>query len=256
MENSIIQSIADNAISALEFAIIIAATFIIAWIFEKAAKKRNNDTERVLSTRKVVVIGVFSAIATILHIMDFPVLFAPAFYQMDFSELPALIGGFAFGPVAGVMIEFIKILLKLVIKGTSTAFVGDLANFVIGSSFVLTASVIYDFKKSRKSAIISCIAGTVVITVVGTLFNAVYLLPKFAEMYGMPIDSLIAMGTAINSNIHNVYSFVVICVAPMNLLKGGIDSLITILVYKKLSPVIKTGRLVSKEKIAAESKNI
>ena len=84
--------------------------------------------------------NLFSALAMILHIFDFPVLFlAPGFYKLDFSEIPALVGTFAFGPVAGVMIEFCKILLKLVVKGTSTAFVGDLANFVIGCSLVLPA---------------------------------------------------------------------------------------------------------------------
>lgn len=186
-------------------------------------------------------IGVFSAISAILMLFEFPVPFAPPFYEIDFSELPALIGTFAYGPVAGVMIEFCKIVLKLLMKGTTTAFVGDLANFSIGCSFLLPASVIYLLKKTRKNAVIGCIAGTLIMTVVGTAFNAVYLLPKFAQMYGMPLDAIIGMGTSINPAITGVTSFVVLAVAPLNLLKGTTVSVVTLLVYKKLSPVLKTG---------------
>lgn len=239
MNNNLLQSVAENAVYVAEFAAIILAMFLVAYFFEKLAKKRSGDTERVLTTRKVAVIGVFSAIAVILHIFDFPVPFAPGFYKLDFSEIPVLIGAFAFGPVAGVMTEFIKILLKLVIKGTSTAFVGDLANFVVGCSFILPASVIYHFKKTRMNAIIACVVGTITITICGTLLNAVYLLPAFAALYGTPMENLIAAGTAINPRITDVTSFVILAVAPMNLLKGSLVSLVDILVYKKLSPILK-----------------
>ena len=239
MNNNLLQSVAENAVYVAEFAAIITAMFLIAYFFEKRAKKKAGDTERVLTTRKVAVIGVFSAIAMILHVFDFPVPFAPPFYKLDFSEIPVLIGAFAYGPVTGVMIEFIKILLKLVVKGTSTAFVGDLANFVVGCSFILPASVIYHFKKTRKNAIVACLVGTLTITVCGTLLNAVYLLPAFAALYGTPMENLIAAGTAINPRITNVTSFVILAVAPMNLLKGGLVSLVDLLVYKKLSPILK-----------------
>lgn len=239
MNNNLLQSVAENAVYVAEFAAIIVAMFLIAYFFEKRAKKKAGDTERVLTTRKVAVIGVFSAIAMILHVFDFPVPFAPPFYKLDFSEIPVLIGAFAYGPVTGVMIEFIKILLKLVVKGTSTAFVGDLANFVVGCSFILPASVIYHYKKTRKNAIVACLVGTLTITVCGTLLNAVYLLPAFAALYGTPMENLIAAGTAINPRITNVTSFVILAVAPMNLLKGGLVSLVDLLVYKKLSPILK-----------------
>ena len=113
MNNGLLQSVMTNVVFVTEFLVIIVASFLIAWIFEKAAKCKNHDTQRILTTRKLVVIGVFSAISAILYILDFPVFFAPGFYRMDFSELPALIGAFAFGPVTGVMIEFIKILFIL-----------------------------------------------------------------------------------------------------------------------------------------------
>ena len=137
------------------------------------------------------------------------------------------------------LIEFCKIVLKLLMKGTTTAFVGDLANFAIGCSFLLPASIVYLLKKTKKNAVAGCVLGTFVMTVVGTAFNAVYLLPKFAQLYGMPLDAIIGMGTAINPAIHNITSFVVMAVAPLNLLKGVSVSTVTLLVYKKLSPVLK-----------------
>ena len=136
-------AISSNVIFLLEFVGIIAAIFVIAYVVERAIKKRNNDTGKILTTRKVAVIGVMSAISGILMCFEIPLWFAPPFYKLDFSELPVLICGFAFGPVAGVLAEAVKILIKLILKGTSTAFVGDLANFVVGCSFILTATIIY-----------------------------------------------------------------------------------------------------------------
>lgn len=237
--NGLLQNIQENVVFLLEFLAVICALFLVAYIAEKWAKKVSGDTERVLSTRKIAVIGVFSAIAAVLMLFEFPVPFAPPFYKVDFSELPALIGTFAYGPVAGVMIELCKIVLKLFMKGTTTAFVGDLANFSIGCSFLLPASIVYLLKKTKRNAVIGCITGTLVMTVVGTAFNALYLLPKFAQLYGMPLDAIISMGTAINPAITNVSSFVIMAVAPLNLLKGTTISVITLLVYKKLSPVLK-----------------
>lgn len=232
-------SVAENAIFVLEFLGIVLAIFAVAYLFEKLAKKKNNDTERILNTKTIVVIGMFSAIACVLHIFDFSVGFAPDFYKLDLSEIPVMICAFAYGPVAGVMVEFVKIVLKLFIKGTSTAFVGDLANFVIGCSFVLPASIIYRFKKSKKNAIISCIIGTLVITIAGPVFNALYLLPAFAKLYGWPLEDIIAIGTAINPAIKDVTTLVIFAVAPLNLLKGAIVSIVTIFIYKPLSRLLK-----------------
>ena len=116
---------------------------------------------------------------------------------------------------------------------------GELANFVIACVLVLPASVIYLVKKTRKNAIVGTIVGTLLMTVFGTAFNAVYLIPKFAQLYGIPLDSIIAMGTAINPSIHDITGLVILCVAPLNLLKGCLVSLITVLIYKKLSPILK-----------------
>lgn len=240
--NTVFQTISDNLVFVLEFLGLVILVFLIAYAVEKAVKKKNGDTERVLATRKIAVIGVFSAISAVLMVLEFPVPFAPPFYGMDFSELPALIGAFAYGPVAGVMIEFCKIVIKIFLKPTSTAFVGELANFVISCMLVLPASIIYLQKKSRKRAIIGTVTGTLIMTAFGTFFNAVYLIPKFAQMYGMPLDAIIAMGTAIHASIHDVTGLVILCVAPLNLIKGTLVSVMTILVYKKLSPILKASQ--------------
>ncbi|MCR5031855.1 MAG: ECF transporter S component [Lachnospiraceae bacterium] len=240
--NQLWENIVTNIVFVVEFILLMAAMFVIAYVFEKISKKKRGDTTRILTTRKVAMIGMLSAIATVLMLIEIPVPFAPGFYKLDLSELPILIGTFAFGPVSGVMIEMVKIFLKVLVKGTSTAFVGELANFIVGCSLILPASILYSFKKNKIQALIACIAGTLCMTIVGTSFNAIYLLPKFAEMFGMPVDALVAMGTAINPGITNITTFVVFAVAPLNLIKGGINSIVTFLVYKHISPLLKAGQ--------------
>lgn len=191
---------------------------------------------QVTAARRVTIIGICAAIATVLHMLDFPLLFlAPEFYKLDFSELPVMLCGFYLGPSAAVTCEAVKILLKLLLKGTSTAFVGDFANFVVGCSFVIPASAIYHLRKSKHSAIAGLALGTLVLTVFGSAFNAVYLLPKFSELYGVPLDSIIAMGSKINGSIDSVSSFVFFAVAPLNIIKGCSVSILTILLYKRVA---------------------
>ncbi len=194
------------------------------------------EKREVTPARRVSIIGICAAIATVLHVLDFPLVFlAPEFYKLDFSELPVLLCGFYLGPSATVACEGVKILLKLLVKGTSTAFVGDFANFVVGCSFVLPATIWYHAHKSKHSALIGMALGTLSMTILGTAFNAVYLLPKFAQLYGISLDAIIGMGAEINASITNVATFVIICVAPLNLIKGGVVSLLTLLLYKRVA---------------------
>ena len=168
--------------------------------------------------------------------LDFPLLFlAPEFYKLDFSELPVLLCGFYLGPSATVICEGVKILLKLILKSTSTAFVGDLANFVVGCSFVLPATIWYHAHKSKHSAVIGLILGTISMSVFGSAFNAIYLLPKFSQLFGLPLENIVAMGGAINGNIHSVTTFVLFAVAPLNLIKGASVSVLTMLLYKRVA---------------------
>ena len=186
--------------------------------------------------RRVTIIGICAAIATVLHMLDFPLLFlAPGFYKLDFSEVPVLLCGFFLGPSATVACEGVKILLKLLFKGTSTAYVGDLANFVVGCSFVLPATIWYHAHKSKHSAIVGLVLGTACMSIFGSAFNAIYLLPKFAQLYGMPLDVIIAMGTEIWGGVKDVTTFVILCVAPLNVVKGAMVSVLTMLLYKRVA---------------------
>ena len=146
-----------------------------------------------------------------------------------------LICGFYLGPSATVACEGIKILLKLLFKSTSTAFVGDFANFVVGCSLVLPAIIIYHLHRTRRSAIVGLITGTLVLTVFGSAFNAIYLLPKFASLYGIPLDAIVGMGSDINAHVNSVSTFVLLCVAPLNLIKGVAVSVLTLLLYKHVA---------------------
>ena len=188
--------------------------------------------------REIAQTGVLSGIAFVLMAVEFPLWFAPGFYRLDLSELPVLIGGFAMGPLAGVMIELIKVLLYFFLHGSSTAGVGDFANFLIGCSLVVPAAVIYRFHKSRKTAILGLAVGTLLMTVAGSLLNAYLLLPLYAGAFHMPIAALIAMGTQVNRAITDLNSFVFLAVAPFNLFKGVLVSCLTVLIYKKVSPIL------------------
>lgn len=193
--------------------------------------------------RTIVCVGMLAAISTVLMLFEFPLPFiAPSFYELDFSEVPILIGAFALGPVAGVLTELVKILLNLVINGTDTAFVGEFANFVMGCAFLLPAALIYKKKKSRRSALIGLIIGVIAMTVAGVFLNALVLLPAYSAAFGMPMQVFIDMGTAINPSINGVWSFVTLAVAPFNLIKGFLVSLITMLLYKHISPILKGTR--------------
>ncbi len=230
--NGLWQQVLDNLTFVAMCIFVIFALAVVAKFSERAFPEKR----QVSPARRVSIVGICSAIAMVLHVLDFPVIFlAPEFYKLDFSELPVLLCGFYLGPTATVACEGVKIMLKLLVKGTSTAFVGDLANFVVGCSFVLPATIWYHMHKSRHSAVIGLILGTLSMAVLGSAFNAVYLLPKFAELYGIPLDVIIGMGTAIRGGVSSVTTFVMLCVAPLNLLKGAMVSVLTMLLYKRVA---------------------
>ena len=195
--------------------------------------------EKLFTIRNVAIMGMMSALAAVLMIFEFPLPFiAPSFYKLDLSEIPVLIGAFMMGPVAGVIIEMIKILLNLIIDGTTTAFVGEFANFTIGCALVVPASIIYRRHKTKKTAIIGMIVGSVFMAIAGVFINAYVMLPFFSKTV-LPMENIIAMGAAIHPAIDNVLTFCLLTVAPFNALKGVLVSLITILIYKKISILLK-----------------
>lgn len=225
----------DNLTFILTVAVTVAAILLLARLCEK---KLCREFRRVTGARYLTYIAMFAALGGVLMLLEIPLFFAPSFYKMDLSELPVLMSAFYLGPVAGVVTELLKVLLKLLLKGTTTAFVGDFANFVVGCAFVLPASVIYHRHKTRKTAIVGMVVGTLCLTVFGSAFNAFYLIPKFAELYGLPLEQIVALGTAVNGSITSVGTLVLFAVVPFNVLKGVIDSVLTWLLYKRVEPLL------------------
>ena len=135
--------------------------------------------------------------------------------------------------------EFCKILLNLLLDGTTTVFVGEFANFLIGCSYVVPASMVYYYRKSKKNALLGLILGTFTCAVVGCLLNAYVLLPAYSKAFHMDIEALIAMGTAVNKGINSMFTFVLLATAPLNILKCGLVSAFTMLIYKPISRILK-----------------
>lgn len=232
----------DNVSFILISILMIAVVYMAAFLCEKLIEKKCHHSFSSEKTKinKLVVMAMLSAIAAVLMYVEFPLTFvAPAFYELDLSEVPIMIGSFMLGPCAGVIMEAVKILLKIVLKGTSTAFVGDFANFILGCAFVIPASVIYHIKKSKKTAVAGLAVGGAVLITAGVFMNALYLLPKYSQLYGMPIESFVSAGAQINPAICNVFTLVILAVAPFNLIKSVLVSVLTMILYKYLSKMIK-----------------
>ena len=200
--------------------------------------------KKVFTTKNLVLMAMFSALAAVLMLWEFPIPFiAPNFYEIDLSEIPILVGSFIMGPVSGVIMEAIKIILKLLIKGTSTAYVGDFANFCIGVWLVVPASIIYQKHKTKKNAFIGMLAGTLFMAVAGVVLNYFVMIPFYVKAFGMPLEAIIGAGAKIQPLVTNKLSFTIVCVAPFNIVKGIIVSLVTALIYKHISAFVKTIKL-------------
>ncbi|MEL7598281.1 MAG: ECF transporter S component, partial [Clostridiaceae bacterium] len=167
------------------------------------------------------------------------------------SDLPALLGTFALGPVSGILIELFKNVLHIVFKGTQTGFVGEFANFMVGSIFVATAGIIYKIRKSKKTAILGLIVGTIVMSLAASVLNYTILLPLYAKVFKAPIEAFVAMAAAINPNIKTVKDLVLLSILPFNLLKGIVISAVTIPVYKSISPILHRESMLQETKKGA-----
>ncbi len=224
-------------ISVLIVALILGAAYGAEYYFAK--KKHASRKSDRLKVHRMTLIALLSAIAFVLMLFDFPLWFLPGFYKIDLSELPVLIAAFTLGPVAGVTTEFLKVFLNVLIQGTGTGFIGEFANFLIGCAFIVPASVVYYAKKTRKNAVIGLVAGTLVCVVTGCFMNAFVLLPAYGKAFHMEIGNLVAMGTEKNGLISGMFSFVVFAVAPFNLIKCVVTGGVTMLIYKKISYLLK-----------------
>lgn len=174
---------------------------------------------KTLNTNKFIKLSLLAAIAVVLMYVDFPVIPIFPWLKIDLSDMPALMGAFAFGPLSGIIIEFMKNLLILLVKGTSTGFVGEFANFLIGASLVWPAAMIYKINKTKKTAILGMIVGTISMEVLGILANVYIILPVF----GMSMSKAELM------------QYVTVGLLPFNGIKGILVCLTTYLLYKKVS---------------------
>ena len=186
----------------------------------------------------IVKIAILTALAAIIMLFEIPLPFAPSFYKLDLSEIVILMGGFAMGPVAAVVMELLKNLLNILLNGTSTAYIGEFANFVTSCALVLPASIIYKYRKTLNGAIIALIAGTLSLTIVGSLLSFFLLIPAFSEFYHLPIDDIINMGSAVNPLVTDLKTLVMFAVAPFNIVKGVVCSVVSLLLYKRLSRIL------------------
>lgn len=192
------------------------------------------NTKAKLTTRTLCFIGLFGALSTVLMMFKIPLFFAPAFMKLDLAELPAIIGSFMFGPIAGVCIVIVKLALNLLINGTDSMYVGELSNLVLSSVYVLCASLIYHRRKTKKTAAIALIVSVIVTSSVAIISNTFFIFPAYAVVYGLSMESIVGMASAVNPLVHNTFTMMLWSVLPFNLVKYGAVALITFFVYKKL----------------------
>ena len=192
-----------------------------------------------LTVSTLVKISILSAIGYILMFISVPLpMLFPEFLKIDISDLTALLGGISLGPMAGVTIAFLKNLLQFITGMSNTGGVGEFANFLIGGSFVFTVSYIYSKKRNIQGVIIGLVSGIVVMTMVGCIANYFIILPFYATI-GWSIDAVVSMGAAINPAIDSKMSFIIWMIAPFNILKSGLMSLLTLPMYKKTEKILK-----------------
>ncbi len=233
------ESVSENWEMVAVSLLVVAGIIVAAFFVERHFRKKNGAEREMSKIHYMTLIALLSTMAGVLMVFEFPVPFvAPGFYKVDLSEVPIIVGAFVMGPLAGVIMEFIKVMINIFINGTTSAFVGEFANFTIGAAFVVPAAIIYIIKKSRKTAVVGLISGTAVTAVVGFMTNAFILLPFYAAAFG-GIDKIIALGNKVNPAIDSVVTFCLIAVVPFNLIKFSLVSIVTFLTYHKLSPVLK-----------------
>jgi len=186
--------------------------------------------------RKLTVTAMLSAVSVVLMYLQISIPIMPSFIQFDFSDLPALIGTYAFGPLSGVAICALKNLVHLFV--TTTAGAGELSNFILGVLFVLPAGVIYKYKKTKLGAFLGALVGSITMAGVGVFSNLFLIYPLFYKI-GLPYEAILGMYQAILPSVDNMLQALVIFNFPFTFVKGLVITLICLLIYKPLSPILK-----------------
>lgn len=188
---------------------------------------------KIMTARTLAFIGMLGAVSAVLMFINVPLPFAPTFLKFDISELPALFAGFFLGSASGCGVILVKNILKLLLQGTETAFVGELMNLMGSCAFVLPASLIYKHWHTRRGALASLGISTVLVSVVCIFLNAYVAFPMYAALYGLPMEVIIKMGSSVNPLVHDTFTLMLFGVFPFNLVKHTVTSLVTYLVYKR-----------------------
>ncbi|WP_346353692.1 ECF transporter S component [Azotosporobacter soli] len=187
-------------------------------------------------TKYLTKVAMLSAIAVLLMYIEVPVPLMPGFLKLDASELPAVIGAFALGPLGGIWIEMIKNLLHGM--NSQTMGIGETANFLVGVSFVVPSSLLYRRSRTTKGAILALTAGTMTMVFTASLLNYFVLLPLYQLALHFPLEKVVALGSAANPKVVDLASFIAWAIAPFNLLKGVAVSLLTLAVYRRVAPIV------------------
>jgi len=201
-------------------------------------QKTNNLNSSMLKTSALVKIGMMSALGMVLMLLDFPLPIFPSFLKIDLSDVPAMIGAFTMGPAAGVLIEFLKNLLKLIV-GSNTGGVGELANFLTGTAYVLPLGILYRRWKSKNGVILSMLVSTLTMTLVAGILNYLVFIPAFGWVMGYPIDAFVSMGAKVNASIVDLKTLVIFAIMPFNIVKGIIMSVFGYGLYRALKATWK-----------------
>lgn len=200
-------------------------------------------------TSRITQIAILAAISFIVSLLKIPMWFAPWFYRFDFSEVVVLISGFSLGPISGVLVELVKIIIKLIVKGTMSFGIGELSDFLIGCAFVLPSAYFYKIKKSKnthldkhkgmKFACLSLCIGTVSMCIVSLILNAFIILPSYCSILHLDMQNIISSAHSLNPWVHDELSFLFFTILPFNLIKGVVSSILCFVLYKKVKPIIE-----------------
>lgn len=202
-----------------------------------------------LRLNTLIKVSMLSVISLLLMQLEFSLSFLfPQFLKIDISDIPALFGGFALGPLAGVLILLLKNILHGLLM-TKTAFIGEIANFSVGVFLVFIASYIYDKNRSKKTAVLGLVIGTVVMSIVAGILNYYAFIPAFAKFYGASIDDFVKMANKVNGNVNSFKTLIYWSIIPFNLVKGVIVSVVSALLYKSLEPIISNEKYKEKNKL-------
>ncbi|HOK32847.1 MAG: ECF transporter S component [Limnochordia bacterium] len=188
------------------------------------------------ATSAMVKMGMLAAIGMVLMLVDFPLPLFPSFLQIDLSDVPAVIGAFSLGPAAGVVIELLKNLLKLIV-GSNTGGVGELANFLVGAGYVLPLALIYQRWPSRSGVLWGSVTATVAAAVFAGVLNYFIFVPAYAAVMGVPVDAFVQAAAKVNAAVVDLRTMVVFAIVPFNLIKGVIIAVASLVVYRILRPL-------------------